>query len=84
MIDPGRNRGSEKTTMKISPFSLYRTRNGLLVRVYVIDGGDGTAIHGATFDPDDGNGWSPESWRADGCFMLKGERSNFDIVSEAI
>jgi hypothetical protein len=49
--------------MTIDMKKKYRTRNGLDVRVYAIDGSDG--VHGAF---NDGLGWKSSTWLKNGCW----------------
>jgi hypothetical protein len=50
-------------TNKIDINKQYKTRSGLPVRIYSVDGGGGYSIHGAYLSDD---GWNIESWDNDG------------------
>lgn len=47
----------------IDPAKTYRTREGLEVRIYAVDGGGRWPVHGAIKDAD---GWKAENWKLTG------------------
>jgi len=56
--------------MTIDINKTYRTRDGLEVRIYAIDGGGCWSIHGA-IKSNDGLGWLTASWEKDGGHRVK-------------
>jgi hypothetical protein len=61
----------------------YKTRNGLKVRIYALDGGKPYSVHGA-YQATDG-GWSLTSWTSGGMYRDLLDTlgtHDFDIVSE--
>ena len=55
--------------MKISKDKTYKTRNGLLVRIYATDGGGLYPVHGAYYKLKE-DVWVSECWTSSGALML--------------
>src|SRR5690606_2352500 len=65
--------------MKIEVGKLYRTRNGMKVRIYATDIEGELPIHGAVYYPEH-NFWDTNAWREDG---IDGDyQPDFDIIGE--
>jgi len=64
--------------MKIELGKLYRTLDGLEVRIYATDGGEDYPIHGAIkFD----NGWFEQTWTSDGRYVCgETKPSDADLI----
>jgi hypothetical protein len=62
----------------ISKDKTYKTRAGLDVRIYAVDGMSGEPVHGAIYHP--GAGWSLQSWDERGSFWEGAEKSEYDLI----
>lgn len=62
----------------ISKDKQYRTRDGLEVRLYAVDGAIGEPIHGAIKKPDEG--WVSYSWNETGIFWGGSDESDYDLI----
>ena len=61
-----------------------RTRGGTEAVIYRTDAGGREPIHGAIRTiRDDGPGWTPVSWEADGAYIGGGVTHDFDLMLEA-
>lgn len=60
----------------IDPKKQYRTRQGLPVRIYAVDGDDEMPVHGAILTK---HGWKVQSWERDGKW-LSGGNDGADLI----
>ncbi len=60
--------------MKISKVKKYKTRSGLPVRIYAVDGGSGFPVHGAV----KAGGWMYGAWMLNGSFLNL--PSEYDLI----
>ena len=60
----------------IDPKKQYRTRQGLPVRIYAVDGDDEMPIHGAVMTA---HGWRANSWQRSGKWM-DGKYDGADLI----
>lgn len=56
----------------------YRTRNGRMVRIYCVDAGGNTPVHGAT--KDDKGLWRTHVWDEEGYFYPRTEGHPDDLI----
>jgi len=63
---------------KIEMGKQYRTRDGMEVRIYATDGGDGTCVHGA-YRTNEG-WWLSSAWHADGRYSISDYKNDFDLI----
>lgn len=64
-------------TNKIDINKQYKTRSGLLVRIYAVDGYGEYSIHGSYFDND---GWNCITWHESGYCYENGLNDDLDLI----
>tara|TARA_R110000824_G_scaffold125863_1_gene285158 strand:+ start:458 stop:775 length:318 start_codon:yes stop_codon:yes gene_type:complete len=62
--------------MTISKDKKYQTRDGREVRIYAVDGRNGSDVHGAVYSAD---GWTPAAWREDGKYWAY-KMEEYDLI----
>ncbi len=67
----------DKLIIEVGKF--YKTRNGMKIRIYAVDGYYKYPIHGAILWDED---WEVESWDKDGLYYGRERECKLDIVSE--
>jgi hypothetical protein len=62
--------------MTISKDKKYQTRDGREVRIYAVDGRNGSDVHGAVYSAD---GWTSAAWRNDGKYWAY-KMEEYDLI----
>jgi len=65
--------------MEIETGKFYKTRDGMKVRIYAVDGYPDYPIHGAILTDDD---WVVEQWTQEGFYLWRERECWADIISE--